>query len=320
MQFDPDEFLIDETLQVPTNEMPTAVQPETAVTGPVAPVAPSVPSDEYITPYSERELTEDEINTLLAQGAASGAATAYGFSNDYITPKRAADITVKPLMRGAGKVFQEYISKPFTAGRAVPGVAAAKTISEAIPAMQQEMDKLASTSTPVYNEKAGKDLPKSIDPYKELRNKMPGGQNNNLRQAMTDAYAKGGNAAVSRLFETDKRFKFALDPTKQKTPKDISRASERIELLKKYNEAFPQTPWQRLQRGIGLTARTAGRIAGPVGIGMTAYDLYNHGPQVYEYLKTQLTGKSPETQYTPGTYAEIEQQVREEAARRALSQ
>lgn len=73
--------------------------------------------------------------------------------------------------------------------------------------------------------------------------------------------------------------------------------------LQQVQGSFP-TGMQRLGRAANLVGRTAARFAGPVGLAATAYDVYEMGSDLYDrYQRSQQN---------------LDQQIREEAARRAL--
>lgn len=242
--------------------------------------------------------TAEGVAGTAALGAGSAAATAYGFSGDAISPRMVADTTVRPLISGAGRMFQQYAADPFKAGRDIaaskvmPGMIPGQVAREAAPEMRQQMGKVLSSSPLTTSATTGSRYPGSVPDYRAIQRQV----GPELGEAMTAAYQRGGNQDVLRLMESDARFQRMA----QQQP-GIAQAME------SYRGQVPRTGMQQLGRAAGLVGRTAARFAGPVGLAMTAYDVYQLG----DYLYDQYQQRQQRDQ-------ERDEAIRDQAAQRAL--
>ena len=216
----------------------------------------------------------------LAQGAGSAAATAYGLSGDVITPKMAYDTLGRPVVQAVGETFQKYVADPFRAGRDIAAtkagspLPAVNILREAAPGIAEQVGKVLSTAPLTTSAISGAQYPASVPDYRTVQ-KMAGAE---IGQKMTEAYARGGNSAVLEMLDTDK--------AAQRMMKDPKFA----EAVKAYRGQVPSGMGQ-FGRMAGLAGRTLGRLAGPVGLGLTAYDLYNLAPKMAEMYRTGVQGR-----------------------------
>lgn len=257
------------------------------------------------------EPTAAGVAETAALGVGGAAATAYGMSGDVITPRMAYDAMGRPLLQGAGEKFRQYVANPLTAGRDIaaskvmPGTIPAQVAKEAAPEIRQQVGKIATTSPLTTSPVTGSRYPESVPDYRDLQ-RMAGPE---LGQKMTDAYARGGNRAVIEMMDTD--------PAARKLMQQPGFA----QAMADYKGKVPQSGMQQLGRLAGLAGRTAARFAGPVGVGMAAYDLYQLGQYGYDQYQRSQQAQPPAAPVAPATGAvdfEIDRKIREEAARRAL--
>jgi hypothetical protein len=228
----------------------------------------------------------------LAQGAGSAAATAYGLSGDVVTPKMAYDTLGRPVVQAVGETFQKYVADPFRAGRDIAAtkagspLPAVNILREAAPGIAEQVGKVSSTAPLTTSPISGAQYPASVPDYRAVQ-KMAGAE---IGQKMTEAYARGGNSAVLEMLDTDK--------AAQKMMKDPKFA----EAVKAYRGQVPSGMGQ-FGRMAGLAGRTLGRVAGPVGLGLTAYDLYNMAPKMAEMYRTGVQGRGGQLGQTGDEFA-----------------
>jgi len=217
-------------------------------------------------------------------------------------------------VQGAGQTFQRYVADPFRAGRDIaaskiaPGVIPGQVIREAAPRVAEQVGKVTSTSSLTTSPTTGSRYPASVPDYRTVQ-RMAGPE---LGQKMTDAYARGGNRAVLEMLDKDPAAKKLM-----KTP-------EFAQAVNEYRGKVPTTGMQQLGRAAGLIGRTAARFAGPVGLGMAAYDAYQLGNWALDQYQNRqqpaTAPAAPPQQQMPPEYFDVDRQIREEAARRALGQ
>lgn len=268
-------------------------------------------------PYAERPVTGQDVAQTAGQGVASAAATAYGLSGDVITPRMAYDAVGRPVMEATGSMFQRYVADPFRAGRDIaaskiaPGIIPGQVLREAAPGIAEQTGKIVSTSPLTTSPTTGSRYPASVPDYRAVQ-KMAGPE---IGQKMSEAYARGGNTAVLDMLDRDPAAKRLLANP------------EFAQAVQTYRQAVPTTGLQKLGRGLGLVGRTAGRLAGPIGLGMTAYDIYQMAPKMAEMYRTGVSGRQGQLGQTADEfggavpqqgYVDIDRQIREEAARKAL--
>jgi hypothetical protein len=241
------------------------------------------------------EPTAEGVAETAALGAGGAAATAYGFSGRAISPGMAYDAMGRPILQSAGQKFQQYVANPLTAGRDIaaskvaPGMVPAQVVRGALPEMAQQIDNILGQ------------LPKGTDVNADqfLRGLSPQDQQRFVQQVETDG--------LERAF---KNFK---------APAYMDEAGQTA--LRGVQQAFP-SGMSKLGTAAGLLGRTAARFAGPVGIGMAAYDLYELGQYGYDqYQRSKQAAPPPTAPVAPATGAvdfETDRRIREEAARRAL--
>lgn len=223
------------------------------------------------------EPTAENLATTAALGAGGAAATAYGMSGPAVTPRMAYDVVGRPMLQSTGQQFQRYVADPFTAGRDIaaskvaPGVIPAQIARGAAPEMGAQLRAITGQ------------LPRGADVAADQL--LRGLQPQDVNRLYADIQSKGLDRAM-REFQAPQY----LD--------DAGRAA-----LQQVQNSFP-TGMQRLGRAAGMLGRTVGRVAGPVGIGMAAYDLYQLGNWAYDKYQA--------------AQADRDQKIREEAARRAL--
>lgn len=244
----------------------------------------------------------------LAQGAGSVAATAYGLSGDVITPKMAYDTLGRPVVQAVGETFQKYVADPFKGGRGVP-MPAVDVMRQAAPGVAEQVGKVSSTAPLTTSAVTGAQYPASVPDYRAVQ-KMAGPE---IGQKMTEAYARGGNSAVLEMLDTDRDAKQLM-----KDPKFA-------QAVNAYRGQVP-TGMSQLGRMAGLAGRTLGRVAGPVGLGLTAYDLYNLAPKMAEMYRTGVQGRGGQLGQTgdefmsgPAEPGYIDQ-IRRKAAEKVLAQ
>jgi hypothetical protein len=227
-------------------------------------------------------------------GVVSAAATAYGLSGPVITPRMAYDSMGRPIMESAGRTFQQYVADPFRAGR---DIAASKVAPGIIPAQVVRG--------------AASDIKANIG---NILGQLPRGTDINADQFLKGLQPDDQARFIKEVNEKglEKAFKTYQPPAYLD---DTGRAA-----LKGVQESFP-TGMQKLGRAAGLVGRTAARVAGPVGLAMTAYDLYELGKWGYDkYQRSQQPAAPAPDQQMPPEYFSVDRQIREEAARRALGQ
>ena len=257
------------------------------------------------------EPTAAGMAETAALGLGGAAATAYGFSGDVLTPRMAYDAMGRPLVQGAGQTFQRYVANPFVAGRDIaaskvaPGIIPGQVARQAAPEIRQQVGKIATTSPLTTSPVTGSRYPESVPDYRAVQ-RMAGPE---LGQKMTDAYARGGNRAVIEMMEADP------------AARQLMQRPEFAQAMADYKGKVPQSGMQQLGRLAGLAGRTAARFAGPVGLGMAAYDLYELGRYGYDQYQRSQQAQQPAAPVAPATGAidfETDRRIREEAARRAL--
>jgi hypothetical protein len=246
----------------------------------------------------------------LAQGAGSAAATAYGLSGDVVTPKMAYDTLGRPVVQAVGETFQKYVADPFKGGRGVP-MPAVDVMRQAAPGVAEQVGKVSSTAPLTTSAVTGAQYPASVPDYRAVQ-KIAGPE---IGQKMTEAYARGGNSAVLEMLDTDRDAKQLM-----KDPKFA-------EAVKAYRGQVPSGMGQ-FGRMAGLAGRTLGRVAGPVGLGLTAYDLYNMAPKMAEMYRTGVQGSGGQLGQTADEFGfssgPVEpgyiDQIRRKAAEKVLAQ
>lgn len=240
------------------------------------------------------EPTATGIAETAALGAGGAAATAYGFSGRAISPGMAYDALGRPILQSAGQKFQQYVANPLTAGRDIavskvaPGMVPAQVVRGAVPEMAQQIDNILGQ------------LPKGTDVNADqfLRGLSPEDQQRFVRQVQTDGLEK-----AFKNFQA---------------PAYMDEAGRTA--LKGVQQAFP-SGMAKLGTAAGLVGRTAARFAGPVGLGMAAYDLYELGRYGYDQYQRSQQPQPAAAPVAPATGAvdfETDRRIREEAARRAL--
>ena len=229
----------------------------------------------FSAPSQEIGLASQEPTSPVetaAKGAASAAATAYGMSGDVITPRMAYDTLGRPVVQAAGETFQKYVADPFKGGRGLP-MPAVDVMRQAAPGVAEQVGKVSTTAPLTTSAVTGAQYPASVPDYRAVQ-KIAGPE---IGQKMTEAYARGGNSAVLEMLDTDRDAKQLM-----KDPKFA-------EAVKAYRGQVPSGMGQ-FGRMAGLAGRTLGRVAGPVGLGLTAYDLYNMAPKMAEMYRTGVQG------------------------------
>jgi len=258
------------------------------------------------------EPSAEGMAQTAALGVGGAAATAYGMSGDVITPRMAYDAMGRPLVQGAGQKFQQYVANPFAAGRDIaaskvmPGTIPAQVARQAAPEIRQQVGKIASTSPLTTSPITGGRYPESVPDYRSVQ-RMAGPE---LGQKMTDAYAKGGNRAVLEMLDADP------------AARSLMQRPEFAEAMAEYRGKVPQSGMQQLGRVAGLVGRTAARFAGPVGVGMAAYDLYQLGKYGYDQYQRSQQAQPPAAPVAPAQTGavdfETDRRIREAAAQRVL--
>ena len=227
-----------------------------------------------------------------AKGVASAAATAYGLSGDVMTPRMAYDTLGRPVVQAAGETFQKYVADPFRAGRDIAAtkagspLPAVNILREAAPGIAEQVGKVSSTAPLTTSAVTGAQYPASVPDYRAVQ-KMAGPE---IGQKMTEAYARGGNSAVLEMLDTDK------------AAQQMMRDPRFAEAVGAYRGQVPSGMGQ-FGRMAGLAGRTLGRVAGPVGLGLTAYDLYNLAPKMAEMYRTGVQGRGGQLGQTGDEFA-----------------
>lgn len=224
------------------------------------------------------ETTGPNMIETAVKGAAGTALTAYGYGGDYLGPRDVYRTVGQPLLEAAGSTFEKYINQPFQTGRGSRGPIGLPTVDiarEAAPAINQQVGKVVSTSPLTTSPVTGASYPASVPDYRAVQ-KMAGPE---IGEKMSAAYARGGNTAVLEMLDKDAAARQLMNNP------DFAKA------VQAYREAVPTTGMQKLGRGLGLLGRTAARVAGPVGLGMTAYDIYTAAPYAARMLQTGVAGR-----------------------------
>jgi hypothetical protein len=235
------------------------------------------------------EPTAEGLAETAAMGVGGAAATAYGFGGRALTPRMTYDALGRPILESAGRTFEQYVSEPFRAGRLVPGAIPAQVMKGAAPDIKSNLNTIIGQ------------LPKGTDINADqfLRGLGPDDQARLLREVKE----KG----LETAFKTFQAPSY-LD--------ESGRAA-----LKSVQESFP-SGMTKLGRAAGLVGRTAARVAGPVGIGMTAYDLYELGKYGYDQYQRSQQPQPAAAPVAPAQTGAIDfdtdRRIRDEAARRAL--
>lgn len=233
----------------------------------------------------------EDLATTGLLGAGGAAATAYGFSGPAITPSAAWRVTGDPVLRATGQTVRDYVTDPLR-GVPLPSAAAAQTVKAALPEMRDALIRELNT------------LPKGADV--EAKKFISSLNPQDLDRLHSDVQQRGLDRAI-------KDFK-APDYLKD----DARRA------LSATQKAFP-SGMSMLGRGLNMVGRTAARFAGPVGVGMAAYDVYQLGQFASDQFRNRQ--QPPSQPFNPPglapqppaqQYINLDQQIREEAARRAL--
>ena len=241
------------------------------------------------------EPTAAGMAETAALGVGGAAATAYGLSGQAITPRMAYDTLGRPILQSAGQKFQQYVANPITAGRDIaaskmaPGMVPAQVVRGAVPEIRQQLDNILGR------------LPKGTDVNADqfLRGLSPQDQQRFVQQVQKDGLEKAFKNFQAPAY---------LD--------DAARSG-----LQGVQKAFP-SGMAKLGTAAGLVGRTAARFAGPVGLGMAAYDVYQLGNWAYDQYQNRQQPQptaAPQPQMPP-EYFDVDRQIRQEAARRALGQ
>jgi hypothetical protein len=242
--------------------------------------------------------TIEDLAITGTLGAGAAAATAYGFSGPAVTPRMAYQTVGEPMLRSAGQTVREYVANPLMGARDVaasqvaPGVIPGRVASSAMPDIMKQLD------TVIGQVPRGTDV--EADQF--LRGLNPADQQRFVQSVNQDGLEKAF-----------KNFK---------APDYLDEAGQAA--LKKVQGSFP-SGMAKLGRAAGLVGRTAARVAGPIGIAATAYDAYQIGRALSDQFRNQQPPNQPfnpapisQPQPIQQQYINLDQQIREEAARRAL--
>lgn len=226
-------------------------------------------TDSFLSGTSETpELPPPTAGEIAGKGAISAATTAYGMSGPAITPKQAYDVFGRPVVEAAGKTYEKYVKGGlFKGGR--PPLPTLDIAKEAAPGIVSAAQKITSVGPGVgtaYEYYPIRDYMRQIDP--DL-------YNNKLKPAFDRAGAQG----VKDLLESD-----------DKTIRRLMRDPKFAELAGAFTGKVP-SGMSQLGRGLGALGRTAARVAGPVGLVSTAYDIYQAAPYAARMLQTGVAGR-----------------------------
>jgi hypothetical protein len=298
MAFDPNAFAAGQSAA--SNEQPRRRKPgefdPTTFIGDLA-AAPQPPV--------RGEPTPEKIAQTGLMGTGSAALTAYGMSGPAITGRMAYDTLGRPILESSGRVFQDYVANPFRAGRDIaaskvaPGIIPAQVARGALPEIGQQLAGLVGQ------------LPKGTDI--NASSFLNGLQPQDQARFVKEVNEKGLEQAFKSFSPPS-----YLDET--------GRAG-----LAAVQQSFP-SGMTKLARGAGLLGRTAARFAGPAGLAMTAYDLYEMGKYAYDKYqqnKQMAPNQDPAVAMTfpeaqaAASYVDVKQSLRDEdlrqeAARRAM--
>jgi hypothetical protein len=251
--------------------------------------------------------TAGDLATSAGMFGGSAAATAYGFGGPAITPGMAYDAVGRPMIQSGGRLLEKYNLNPIkavadvVASKIAPGVIPAQVVKGAAPEIAERINNIIGQ------------LPKGTDVNADqfLR-----GLTNEDKLKFVQQVEKDGLEKAFKNFQA---------------PKYLDEAGETA--LKGVQKAFP-SGMSKLKTAAGLVGRTAARFAGPVGMAVTAYDLYDLGSEMYDRYKQS----QPAAPVAPGTAAappmpastpvaptggqafDMDRRIREEAYRRAMGQ
>lgn len=298
MAFDPDAY-------IQGSQVGNAVSTSTAETTPI-----DFDPDAYITGTQDglADVQPVDVPAAAALGLGSAAAMAYGRSGDVITPRMAYDVMGRPVVQAVSETAEKYLRNPLRGGRPIP-MPTVDVLRQAAPGMAEQVSKIASSSELVRSPITGRPYPASVPDYRQVQ-RLVGPE---VGQRMTQMSAQGGNAAVLDMLQKDRAAQQALqDP----------RAAQALE---DYRSRVP-SGMGKLGRLGGLAARTAARVAGPVGLGVSAYDLYQAAPTLRRLYETGVAGRGGPLGQTADELPQVQapmppdyiNDIRRRAAERAL--
>lgn len=232
------------------------------------------------------ESFETDPAAIAAKGGTSAAITAYGYQpgKRVVTPGMAYESVGRPVMEATTNVFNRYITDPLKSvvkpsGPSVP-MPTADIARQAIPEIRKEISGIASQSDLIKSPVSGRYYPESVPDYRQIQKAAGGDIAEKMSQAWEGKLFPDAtkNDAVMRLLETD--------PTVRAKMADPNFAR----LVENFTGKVP-SGMERLGRGLGMLGRTAARVAGPVGLASTAYDIYQAAPYAARMLQTGVAGR-----------------------------
>lgn len=316
MPFDPNAFTEDVRRR---REQQATIAPPSADQGSFN---PSQYSGDTSGQPQQPQATVGDLATSAGLFGGSAAATAYGLNmipgmkGPVATPGMVYNAVGQPILQSTGNLFREYVADPLRGARDVaaskvaPGVIPAQVVRGALPTISDELTKIVGQ------------LPKGTDVNADqfLRGLTNEDKAKFVEQFNREAAKSNPSKALETTFKSFQAPEY-LD--------DAGKAA-----LKSVQQGFP-SGMSKLATAGKILGRTAARFAGPAGMALTAYDIYELGSEMYDRYKQNqpvapvapTTPAAPAPQMAPVVPAntgadtfDMDRRIREEAYRRALGQ